>query len=159
MKQGWIGIVAGLAVGTVAVFLTQRGPDQNAPHKPTLDEGRAALVVCDPGSTSLGLAYDNIARPLHTYLTTEPSKALDAARGQVANLIDGRIKACVHVLEVQHAVGSAFTDPKLPAVAPYVQHLHAARTRLDELITTLQSPQASDAPQKLDALDAAMHAP
>lgn len=157
MKQGWIGIVAGLAVGTVAVFMTNRGADQSAPpHKVTPDEGRAALVVCDPNGTGLGLAYGNIARPVHTYLTTEPAKALDAARGQVANLIDGRIKACVHVLEVQHALGSAFTDPKLPAVAPYVEHLHAARTKLDELITTLQSPQASDAPQKLDALDTAL---
>jgi len=155
MKQGWIGVVAGLAVGMTAVFMTQRGPDE-ARHAPTLAEGSAALTVCDPGGSGLAVAYDHVAAPLHTYLTTEPSKALDAARGQVANLLDGRIKVCVHALEVQHALGSAFSDPRLPKVAPFLDRLHAARNRLTELVTTLQSPQASDAPQKLDALDAAL---
>ena len=156
MKQGWIGVVAGLAVGLTAVFMTQRGPDEGR-HAPTVAEGSAALAACDPGDSGFAVAYDHIAAPVHTYLTSEPSKALDAARGQVANLLDGRIKACVHVLEIQHALGSAFTDPRLPRVAPFLDRLHAARNRLTELVTTLQSPQASDAPQKLESLDAAIH--
>jgi hypothetical protein len=45
----------------------------------------------------------------------------------------------------------------VPRVAPHLDHLHAARHTLDELIAALQS--GSDAPQKLQALDAAIHAP
>jgi hypothetical protein len=157
MKHGWIGVVAGLAVGTAVVLVTQRGSDDGAPHRPTLAEGRAALAACDPGDSGLAAAYDRVAAPVHTYLTSEPAKALDAAHGQVANLLDHRIGVCVHVLEVQHALGSAFTDPRLPQIAPFVQRLHAARNRLTELVAALQSPQAGDAPQKLEALDAALH--
>ena len=155
MKQGWIGVVAGLAVGLTAVFMTQRSGDQG-PRKPTLAEGSAAIATCDPGGSALPGAYTKIAAPVHKYLTAEPSKALDAARGQVANLLDARIAACVRVLEVQHELGSAFGDPRLPQVRSYVEHLHVARARLEDLITVLQSSQASDAQQKLDALDAAM---
>jgi len=155
MKQGWIGAVAGLAIGLTAVFMTQRGGDQG-PRKPTLAEGSAAIATCDPGGSALPGAYTKIAAPVHKYLTAEPSKALDAARGQVANLLDARIAACVRVLEVQHELGSAFGDPRLPQVRSYVEHLHVARARLEDLITVLQSSQASDAQQKLDALDAAM---
>ncbi len=151
MKQGWIGVVAGLAVGLTTVFMSMRGGDEG-PKKPTAAEGSAALATCDPGGPTLQAAYAKVAAPVHKYLTSEPAKALDAARGQVANLLDGRIATCVRALEIEHALGSAI-DPRL---APAIDRLHAARGKLEELITTLQSPQASDAPQKLDALDAAL---
>jgi hypothetical protein len=153
MKQGWIGVVAGLAVGTVAVFMTQRGTTEQGPHKPTAAEGSAAIAACDPGGPTLAAAYDKVAAPVHTYLTSEPAKALEAARGQVANVLEGRLQACSRALQLNRSIGSA-DDPRL---VPYIAHLRAALARLSALITTLQSPQADDAPQKLQALDAAVH--
>ena len=159
MKQGWIGVVAGLAVGLTAVFMTQRGGEDGGPRRPTAAEGSAALATCDPGSPAVGAVYDKVAAPLHRYLTSEPAKALEAARGQVANLLDARIAACVRALEVQQARRQASgVDPRIARVAPHLDRLHTARTRLQELIGVLQSPQASDAQAKLDALDAAVHA-
>ncbi len=157
MKHGWIGVVAGLAVGVTAVVMTQRGGN-DGPRKPTAAEGSAALVTCDPGGSGLAAAYDTIAAPVHTYLTTDPPKALAAARGQVANLLDARIGACVRVLEAQQALGSAFRDPRLGEVRPQLERLHTARTRLEELGNAIET-KAADRAQKLDALDAAMHSP
>jgi hypothetical protein len=160
MKPGFIGIALGLAVGVTAVLVSQRCTVQPpAARRATAADGRAELLACGAGGSALALAYDRIAAPVHTYLTSEPSKALDAARGQVANLIDARLHACNLALEVKRTLGSAFDDPRLPNVPPYIRQLQIAHVRLAELITALQSPTASDAPQKLAALDDAMHAP
>ena len=160
MKPGVVGIALGLAVGVTAVVLSQRGTVQPpAPRRATAADGSAALLACGAGGSALALAYDRIAAPVHTYLASEPGKALDAARGQVANLIDARLRACNLALDVKRTLGSAFNDPRLPNVPPYVRQLQIARVRLTELITALQSPATSDAPQKLAALDDAMHAP
>ncbi len=157
MKLPLIGVVAGLAIGTAAVVLTS-GDHTDARRPPTVAEGSAALATCDPGGPGLAIAYDHVAAPVHTYLTTDPSKALAAARGQVANLLDGRIGACVRVLEAQQALGSAFRDPRLGEVRPQLERLHTARTRLEDLGNAIET-KAADRAQKLDALDSAMHSP
>ena len=155
MKQGWIGAVAGLAIGLTAVFMTQRGGDQG-PRKPTLAEGSAAIATCDPGGSALPGAYTEIAAPVQS--TSRPNRRRrstpPAARSQTCSM-RGSPRACAS-LEVQHQLGSAFSDPRLPQVRSHIEHLHVARARLEDLITVLQSSQASDAQQKLDALDAAM---
>lgn len=157
MKLTWLGVVGGIAIGVVAVILTQ-GDHTEGRRPPTAAEGSAAVATCDPGGSGLAVAYDTVAAPLHKYLTADPQKALAAARGQVANLLDARIAACVRALETQQALGSAFRDPRLAGVRPQLERLHTARSRLDELITAIET-KAIDRAAKLDAIDAAIHAP
>jgi hypothetical protein len=153
MKLAWIGVAVGLGVGAAVVYMTQRGttPERTA-HKPTVAEGSAAIAVCDPGGPSLATAYDKIAEPLHTNLTSDPAKALVAARGQVANLLEGRLQACAQALQITRSLGSA-DDPR---IIPAIAHIRTSLARLSDVINALQS-NGSDAPQKLDALDKSIH--
>jgi hypothetical protein len=157
MKPGLLGIIIGLAVGFAVVAINMRSGDQapQPPRRPTAADGSAAIGRCEAGASSLGVAYDKVAEPVHRYLTSEPAKALAAARGQVANLMDGTVATCVRAIELSQSVGS--TDPRTGPIARYLDRLHATRARLEDVITALQSPPGSDASQKLDALDAAVH--
>jgi hypothetical protein len=159
MKHGWIGIVAGLAIGTAAVLLTQH-PQAPAPvRKPQANAGELATRCMAP----IKPMYDKTAEALHKYLATEPSKALDAARGQVANVIEIRLAVCEQALAIRQsekASGSAGPEVyrDLARLTPFVEKLRAGKARLDELTQALSSPQPTGAQDKLDALDTAMHA-
>jgi len=155
MKQGWIGVVAGLAIGLTAVFMSQRSPSEPPPRGP--GNGAELTTRC---MAPLWEMYDRAAAPLRSNIVSQPSKALEAAQGQVANVVEIRLGVCRQALAARQSEkqGSAGSDVHrdISRLTPFVEKLSVARTRLQELIATLRSPQASDAQQKLDALDAAM---
>jgi hypothetical protein len=159
MKQAVIGVVVGLAIGVGVVMMGQRGGDNvPVPRGPDIAKAGELVKRCN---APLGVMYERVVAPLRSHLASEPGKALDAARGQVANVIEIRLGVCQQALaarEAQKHRGSAGPDVyrDIAQLTPFVEKLTVARTRLDELIATLSSPNGSDAQQKLDALDAAM---
>jgi hypothetical protein len=143
-----VGVV--VVVGVVAAVLAERpGEPPAAPAVPKLEP---LLVQCDAGGSSLARMYDTVSEPAHRFVTSDPARALTAVRGQIANVIAGRLAACERALAVaQHDKrGSAVT-----ALVPFVERLRLANATLAQLTAALQS--GSDASATITALDAAMH--
>jgi hypothetical protein len=159
MKQGWIGVIAGLAIGFTAVYVGQRDEPPAPVRRPSAKAGELVARCTAP----LASSYERAAEPLHQQITSAPARALEAARGPVTNVIEIRLGACKQALAVRQAdrrAGATGSDVTrdLVTLEECVVKLATARARLDELIASLSSPQASDAPQRLEALDAAMRA-
>jgi hypothetical protein len=156
MKQGWIGVVAGLAIGVAVVFLTSRGRGTSAPVRRPAANAAELVARC---TAPLVPTYQRAAAPLREAITSAPRQALDTARGPVTNAIQIRLGVCEQALAAREADrSSAEVSADIARLASIVHLLSVARTRLGELIATLSSPQATDAQRKLDALDAAMRA-
>jgi hypothetical protein len=150
MKQGWIGVVAGLAVGFTAVFLAQRGGNAPTVRRP---DAKATAELVTRCHAPLAPAYERAAEPLHRALTTEPGDAMEAAHA-VSTIIEVRLGVCKQALAAREAEKRAGSD--IAQLEQLVVKLATVRARVDELIGALSSSQASDAQQKLDAVDAAM---
>lgn len=156
MKHAWIGGAAGVALGVTLVAVTQHAAAPPA-RRP---QGNAAELSARC-SAPIAVMYERAAEPLHKYLAAEPAKALDAARGQVANVIQIRLGVCQQALALRQAEkpnGSAEVYRDIARLAPIVDKLDAARARLDELTGALALPHPADAQAKLAALDEAMRA-
>jgi hypothetical protein len=153
MRQGWLGIVVGLTIGVAVVFVSQGGGNKPAARVPATNASELVTRCMAP----LGSAYDRAATQLHASIMSEPAKALDAARGQVANVIQIRLDVCRQALVARRGNDSGSdAQRELARLEPFVVKLSTARARLDDLTRALSSPQPTDAQQKLDALDAAM---
>lgn len=147
-------LIAALAV-LVAIILaallsTRSAPPADDAAHPQLD---TLLRQCDATGSSLGIAYTKVSEHMREYLTLDRHTALAAARGQIANLIDGRLAVCERALAVaEHDRRSS----ALVSVGPVVERLKRAHGALAELMAALQA--GSDAAAaKLDALEDAMH--
>ena len=154
MKQGWIGVPAGLAIGFVVVLLSQRGGGTTAPVRRPPAKAAELVARC---MAPLAPTYERAIAPLRSGIT--PAQARDTARGPVTNAIEIRLGVCEQALAAREAdKRSAEVSHDIARLSSIVHTLSVARTRLGELIATLASGQASDAQPKLDALDAAMRA-
>lgn len=145
-----IAALAVLVAIVIATLLTLRSgsPPADTTSRPQLD---ALLTQCDAGGSSLPKMYTAVSAPARPLLSSDPARALTIVRGQVANVIDGRIVTCERAFAVaQHdRRGSA-----VMAIGPFLDRLRLAHTALGDLIAALEA--GSDATAKLTALDALM---
>jgi len=149
-----IAALAVLVAIVIATLLTLRSgsPPADTTARPQLD---ALLVQCDASGSSFATMYDKMAAHMHDYLTLDRHTALAAARGQIANVINGRLATCERAFAVaQHdRRGSA-----VMVVGPFVERLKLAHDTLDQLIVGLQAGSDTAAMKAtLEALEAAVH--
>jgi hypothetical protein len=136
----------------VSWLMLRSGPHQPAAEAhPQLD---ALLARCDATGSSLATSYDKIAEGMPAFIAQDRAKALAAARGQIANVVEGRLTVCEQAMAIaQHDHrGSA-----VMAVGPFVEKLDAAHAALRDLETVLDSG-SGDAAARLAALTDAVHA-
>jgi hypothetical protein len=114
----------------------------------------ALVGHCDPQGSSLSTMYDRVVDKMPAFIAEDRAKALAAARGQVANVIDGRLSVCEQALAIaQHERrGSAAA-----AASAAVEKLDVAHAALLELEAALGSA-GGDPAAKLAALTDAVHA-
>lgn len=158
MKQAWLGVAVGLAIGVTAVLLTQGSPPAPAPVRTTSPKAGELVARC---TAPLVPTYEQAVAAVHAALAAEPAKALAAAQGPVANVIDIRLAVCEQALAVRQADrrrggSGAEVDRDITRLMPVLEKLRVAHARLRELISALQSPSGSGAAASLDALDAAI---
>lgn len=140
------GVVIAVAILAAVLALRSGSPAGETAGHPQLE---ALLAQCDAGGSSLAKMYAAVSAPARPIISSDRSRALAIERGQVANVIDGRIVTCERALAVaQHdRNGSAVT-----AIGPFVDRLRRAHAALGELVVALEA--GSDANATLAALDA-----
>jgi len=141
-------VAAAIALATVLALHSDSPPKQE-PH-PKLD---GLIVQCDAQGSSLAVAYDKVSARLPDLIGSDRATALAVTRGQVANVIAGRLATCEQALAIaQHDQrGSA-----VMIVGPFTRRLEVAATMLRQLDLALAG--SDDARAALDDLTAAVHA-
>jgi len=144
-------VAAGVVIAVMivaAVLAVRTSPQADTTPHPQLD---ALLQQCDAGGSSLATMYRAVSDPARRLETTDPARVLAMVRGQIANVIDGRIAVCERALAIaQHDKRGS----DVMAVGPFLERLRRAHDALGQLVAALEA--GSDAPAKLTALDAAM---
>ena len=142
-------VVAAIAFATWLALRTESSPPPQTPH-PQLD---TVLAQCDAQGSSIAVAYDKVSARLSALIGSDRATALSVTRGQVANVIAGRLATCEQALAIaQHDQrGSA-----VMTVGPFTRRLEVAAAALKHLEAVLAG--SGDAQAALDDLTAAVHA-
>ena len=145
-------VAAAVVVATIVIagVLALHTSEPVAPAGARVD---ALLRQCDAAGSSLAPMYHAMIDPARKLATTDRARVLAIVKGQVANVIDGRIAVCERALAIaQHEKrGSAVS-----AIGPFLDRLRLAHAALGQLIAELQTGSGAGVPEKLAALDATM---
>lgn len=150
MKRLVALVCVGAAVA-VAVWLALRTSSQprRAPG-PQLD---ALVAQCDAQGSSFAAAYDRAAARLPELVGSDRATALAATRGQVANLVSGRLATCEQALAIAQHDRQGLVVVRIGA---FTRRVAVAQAALKHLEAVLDG--SGDAPAALADLSAAVHA-
>ena len=141
-----------LAVVAVAIYVSLRpsGPPPQDAH-PQLG---MRLAQCDAQGSSFIVAYDRVAARLPELVGSDRATALAVTRGQVANLVAGRLSLCEQALAIAQHDRQGLTVVRLGS---FTRQLAIANAAVRHLEAALEGS-GSDARSALDDLNAAVHA-
>ncbi|HSN27659.1 MAG TPA: hypothetical protein VLT45_15310, partial [Kofleriaceae bacterium] len=117
---------------------------------PQLD---ALVAQCDAQGSSFATAYDRVSERLPELVGSDRATALVATRGQVANLVSGRLATCEQALAIAQHDRQGLVVVKIGAFTRRVAVAQAALKHLEDVLGG-----SGDAQAALADLTAAVHA-
>ena len=142
-------VVVVTMIGATWLVLRSSGPPAPDPH-PQLD---VLVAQCDAQGSSLAVAYDKVSARMQDLIGSDRATALAAVRGQIANVITGRLTVCEQALAIaQHDRRGL----DVVRIGPFARRLEVAQAALRHLDGVLDG--SGDAQQALDDLTSAVHA-
>jgi len=135
----------------VAVYVSLAPPRTSRPERaqPQLD---GLLAQCDAEGSSFVIAFDKVAARLPELVGSDPTTALAVTRGQVANLVAGRLATCEQALAIAQHDRQGLTVVRLGSFTRRLEIVAAALKHLEAALGGSGDPRSS-----LDDLEAAVH--
>ena len=149
--------VAAVVAVAVYVSLQSSGP----PPQQAGPQLAARIAQCDADGSSFVTAYDKVAARLPPLIGSDRVAALGVTRGQVANLVAGRLSICEQALAIAQHDRQGLTVVKLGSFTRRLAIANAAVRHLEDVLEGSGSGSGSgsgDARSALDDLGAAVHA-
>lgn len=136
----------------VAVYVSMAPPGTSRPEgvHPKLD---GLLAQCDAEGSSFVFAFDKLAARLPELVGSDRTSALAVTRGQVANLVAGRLATCEQALAIAQHDRQGLAVVRLGAFTRRLEVVAAALKHLEGALAGSGDPRSS-----LDDLEAAVHA-